>query len=163
MEGTEMAEGLDAVDRKLISALQRDARVSNVELAKLVDLTEGAVRRRIDNLLKSKALRIIGVGDPKQLGLNTHAVIGMRVEPQRIDAVLDELVAMPQFSFVYQTLGQFDVVGVAFFPSNAELGDFMTDSLPKVEGVRETQTYLILNTPKRAFLFGEESPKPRTS
>ncbi|MFT4029112.1 MAG: Lrp/AsnC family transcriptional regulator [Protaetiibacter sp.] len=152
-----MPEGLDAIDRKLISALQTDARVSNVELAKLVDLTEGAVRRRIDNLLKSKTLRIIGVGDPKRLGLNTHAVIGMRVEPQRIESVLDELVRRPEFSYVYQTLGQFDVVGVAFFPSNAELGDFMTDVLPQVEGVRETQTFLILNTPKRSFMFGEDN------
>lgn len=149
--------GLDEVDRALIAALQVDARVSNVELAKLVDLTEGAVRRRIDNLLKSKALRIIGVGDPEQLGLKTHAVIGMRVEPSRIEAILEELVAMPQLSIVYQTLGQFDVVGVGFFPSNAELGDFMTYQLPQVEGVRETQTYLILNAPKRSFLFSESA------
>lgn len=152
-----MANPLDDVDRKLIAELQSDARISNVDLAKIVNLTEGAVRRRIDRMLKSKALRIIGVGDPRQMGLTTHAVIGLKADLKRIDGILAELAAMPQFSFVYQTLGQFDVVGVAYFPSNADLGDFLTNELAQVPGVREMQTFLIMNTSKRAFLFGEVS------
>jgi Lrp/AsnC family transcriptional regulator for asnA, asnC and gidA len=154
---------LDDIDRKLIAELEIDARVSNVELAKRVDLTEGAVRRRIDNLMKSKALRIIGAVDPRQLGLTTHAVIGMRVEQKRIEGVLNDLSTMPQFSWVYQTLGQFDVVGVAFFATDAALGDFLTNTLAQVDGVRETQTFLIMNTAKRSYHFGEVSIAPSES
>jgi len=146
---------LDDIDRILVRELQENARASNVELARTVNLTEGAVRRRVDHLLKSKVLRLMGVGDPQSLGLTTHAMIGMKLSIKTIDEVIDQLVAMPQFSFVYQTLGEFDVVGVAFFPSNAKLGEFITGELAQVEGVLSVSSFLILNTPKRHFVFGE--------
>lgn len=151
-----MKNQLDEIDRALVRQLQQDARVSNVDLARTVNLTEGAVRRRLDNLFKSGALRIIGVGDPHQLGLTTHALIGMRVEAKRIGDVISELVQMPQFSFVYQTLGQFDALGVGFFESNADLGRFVAETLAKVDGLVSMETFLIMSTPKRHFLFGEE-------
>lgn len=149
--------GIDDVDRRLIAILQHDARVTNVELARQVGLTEGAVRRRLDNLFRTQALRIIGVGDPKMLGLTTHAVVGIKVEPKLLEQVLDTLAAMPEISFVYHTLGQFDILIVAYLPANEGLGQFLTSVVAQVEGVRETETFLILNTRKRAFLFGAES------
>ena len=149
--------GIDDVDRRLIAIVQRDARVSNVELARQVGLTEGAVRRRLDNLFRTQALRIIGVGDPKMLGLTTHAVIGIKVEPRLLEQILDSLAAMPELSFVYKTLGQFDILAVAYLRANEDLGDFLTNVVAQIEGVRETQTFLIMSTRKRAFLFGTES------
>jgi DNA-binding Lrp family transcriptional regulator len=62
-----------------------------VSLAQKVGLTEGAVRRRIDNLLKSGEFRIVAVGDPELLGLRTHAVIGMRADMNRLEELTAEL------------------------------------------------------------------------
>ena len=140
---------LDDIDRVLVTELQENARVSNVVLARKVNLTEGAVRKRVDNLLKSKVLRLMGVSDPQYLGLT--------LDIKKVDVVINELVAMPQFSFVYQALGEFDVLGVAFFTSNAELGEFITGVLAQVDGIISVQTFLILNTPKRHFVFGVPS------
>lgn len=139
----------------LIRELQQDARVANLALAKKVGLTEGAVRRRIDHLVKSGTVRIVGVGDPERLGLHTHVVIGMRVEVGRIEALLDEFAQMREFSYVYQTTGQFDIMAVAFFRSNDQLRDFLTHTLAKIGGVIETQTFLIMKTAKRTFRWGE--------
>lgn len=140
--------------------MQNDARVSNVALAAKVDLTEGAVRRRIDNMIKSGALRIVGVGDPERLGLTTHVVIGMRVEVTMVDSLLDVFARMGEFSYVYQTTGQFDIIAVAFFRSNDQLRDFLTRKLAKVAGVIETQTFLIMRTAKRSFRWGEGAGEP---
>jgi len=151
---------LDDIDRVLVRELQENARISNVDLARTVNLTEGAVRRRVDNLLKAKVLRLMGVGDPLFLGLTTHAVVGMKIDIKATDAVIDRLVKMPQFSFVYQTLGEFDLVGVAFFRSNAELGEFITGELAQVDGILSVDSFLILNTPKRHFVFPETTAPP---
>ena len=43
----------NSIDNQIISLLQKNARMSNVEIAKAVGLTEGAIRRRISNLEKS--------------------------------------------------------------------------------------------------------------
>lgn len=150
---------LDEIDKQLIRELQQDARVSNVALARIVDLTEGAVRRRIDNMVKSGALRIVGVGDPEWLGLKTHAVIGLRVGVGHIERLMEEFSRIPEFSYVYQTTGQFDIMAVAFFRSNDQLRDFLTRTLGQLEGVLETQTFLIMKTGKRSFRWGEASDK----
>jgi Lrp/AsnC family transcriptional regulator for asnA, asnC and gidA len=146
---------LDDIDIRLIRELQTSARVSNVALARIVNLTEGAVRRRIDNLVSSGALRIVGVGDPEWLGLNVHAVIGIRAAAGQVDRLLQTFAGMREFSYVYQVTGQFDIMVVAFFPSNEHLRDFLTGTLGRMEGVIETQTFLIMKTAKRSFRWGE--------
>jgi Lrp/AsnC family transcriptional regulator for asnA, asnC and gidA len=151
---------LDETDIRLIRELQKDARVSNVALARLVNLTEGAVRRRIDNLVASGALRIIGVGIPEQLGFTTHAVIGMRVEAGKVEEVLEACARLHEFSFVYQVTGQFDIMAVAFFKSNDLLREFLTGRLGRMPGVIETQTFLIMKTAKRTFRPSDGPDEP---
>jgi Lrp/AsnC family transcriptional regulator for asnA, asnC and gidA len=146
---------LDEVDFALVREMQSDARQSNVALARKVKLTEGAVRRRIDNLLTRGALRIVAVADPEALGLNTHAVIGLRVDIDRIEPLSDELANMRELSYVYQTAGQFDIIVVGFFASNEQLRVFLTQRLGRLHGVKGTDTYLVLRTMKRSLRWGE--------
>lgn len=160
--GTSKAYELDEIDLHLIRELQIDARVSNVALARTVGLTEGAVRRRIENMINAGALRIVGVGDPHWMGLNTHAVLGIRIMPGIMDEMLERLAKMREFSYVYQTTGQFDIMAVAFFHSNDQLREFLTSTLGKLEGVVETQTFLIMKTAKRSFRWGEAADEDET-
>ena len=91
---------LDEIDLALVREMQSDARQSNVALARKVKLTEGAVRRRIDNLISRGAVRIVAVADPETLGLQTHAVIGLRVDIDRIEELSSELADMRELSYV---------------------------------------------------------------
>ncbi len=150
-----MVRKLDDIDRRLMRELQSDARISNAALSRLVNLTEGAVRRRIDNLVKGGALRIVGVSDPNALGLRTHAVIGMRIAADRVEPLLAEFSQMREFSYVYQTIGQFDIMAVGFFPSNERMREFLMHTLAPIDGVLETQTFLIMKTAKRSYRWGE--------
>jgi DNA-binding Lrp family transcriptional regulator len=146
---------LDEIDLALVRELQSDARQSNVALARKVSLTEGAVRRRIDNLLTRGALRIVAVADPESLGLHTHAVIGLRVDIDRIEALSAELADMRELSYVYQTAGQFDLIVVGFFGSTEQLRVFLTQRLGRLQGVKGTDTFLVLRTMKRSLRWGE--------
>ena len=156
--------GPDEIDRQLIRELQSDARQSNVALAQKVGLTEGAVRRRIDNLLKTGEFRIVAIGDPELLGLRTHAVIGIRADMNRLEELTAELTAMRELSYVYETTGQYDIMIVGFFASNEQLREFLTRKLAKVEGVISSDTFLVMRTVKRSFRWGEavddELPPP---
>ncbi len=158
--------GPDEIDRQLIRELQSDARQSNVALAQKVGLTEGAVRRRIDNLLKTGGFRIVAIGDPELLGLRTHAVIGIRADMNRLEDLSAELTAMRELSYVYETTGQYDIMIVGFFASNEQLREFLTRKLAKVEGVISMDTFLVMRTVKRSFRWGEavddELPPPST-
>lgn len=150
-----MTDQYDEIERQLLRELQTDARQSNVALAKKVGLTEGAVRRRIDKLLRAGKFRVVAVGDPDLLGLQTHAVIGLKVELTRIEQLSAELGGMRELSYVYETTGQFDIIVVGFFTSNDQMREFLTRKLARLEGVIDSDTFLVMRTVKRSFRWGE--------
>jgi Lrp/AsnC family transcriptional regulator, regulator for asnA, asnC and gidA len=148
---------LDRVDRQLVRALQTDGRQSNTALARQLGLSESAVRRRIDSLLDRGVMRVTAVADPLALGLGTHAVIGLRVEQALLEAVSEQLAAMGELSYVYETIGQFDIIVVGFFPSDEELRVFLTQKLARLPGIVRSDTYHIMRTIKRSLRWGEAS------
>lgn len=154
---------LDEIDRALVREIQSDARQTNVALAKKVGLTEGAVRRRIENLLSSGAFRIVAVGEPEALGLRTHAVIGLRVDLSRLETLASRLAAMRELSYVYETTGAYDILVVGFFASNDQLREFLMRKLATLEGVVSTDTYLVMRTVKRSFRWGEATDEKPAS
>ena len=161
---------IDAIDRALIRELQTDARQTNVALAKKVGLTEGAVRRRVDSLLASGTIRIAAVADPSALGLQRHAVIGLRVESSRTEELGAALAQMRELSYVYETAGTYDLIIVGFFASDEQLRLFLTRRVARLPGVLRTETFYVMQTLKRSFRWGEAeetsapapSPVPRT-
>lgn len=141
-----MSDRSKEIDRSIVRELQRDARQSNVSLGRAVGLTEGAVRRRIEILLSSGALRFTVEADPELLGFSSHALLRIRCAPHLIDEVIAALSEMPELERVYHCTGQFDVTAVAHFPSTAALRDFTTTRLGAISGVVEMQSELILET-----------------
>lgn len=150
-----MAGPLDDIEQQLLRELQTDARQTNVALGRKVGLTEGAVRRRVEKLLRTGAFRVVAIGDPEKLGLNTHAVIGLKVELTRVEEMANTLAEMPELSYVYETTGQFDIIVVGFFPSNEHLRAFLTRKLAGLPGIIDSDTFLVMRTVKRSFRWGE--------
>jgi Lrp/AsnC family transcriptional regulator, regulator for asnA, asnC and gidA len=142
---------LDDTDLALMRELEADGRASNVELARKVGLSEGAVRNRLERLFDSGAVQIVGIPDPRSIGLNTHAVICMQVEMQRLEEIEQSLVSMPELSFVYETFGPYDLIVVGFFPDVEELRSFLTAKVASLTGVIRTDTFHIMRTVKRSF------------
>ena len=49
---------LDQTDKKIIQLLGADARMSNNQMAKVIGVTEGTVRNRIQKLIKNKVIKV---------------------------------------------------------------------------------------------------------
>ena len=58
----------DDIDKALVTALQRNGRESYAALAKIVGLSEAAVRQRVQRLLDDGVVQIVGVTDPMVMG-----------------------------------------------------------------------------------------------
>lgn len=145
---------LDATDQALIKELQKDGRATNVELAKKLGLSEGAIRQRIRKLTERKLIRVVAVEDPFAGGRRTHVVIMVRTEIKRLEDVAAALAEMPELSYVYVTSGPYDIVSVGFFESDAELHDFLTRKVARLPGILRTETFHIMRTLRRATRLG---------
>ena len=59
---------IDAIDGKMINLLQKDGRLSNIEIAKEPAISEATVRTRLKRLLGEEYIQIVAVSDPFKLG-----------------------------------------------------------------------------------------------
>ncbi len=141
----------DQIDFRLIEMLEVDGRLTNAALGAAVGLTEGAVRRRVINLISSGAVRIVGVSRAEIHGLKLHCMVCLNVNFSDVERVVDELLAMTELRFVYETVGRFNVIAVGFFTDNDGFHDFLKTKLSPIPGISNLETQVIMTTAKRDY------------
>ncbi len=139
---------IDDTDRRIIELLQTDGRMSNVEIARRLELSEGTIRKRIDRLLTSGVIQIVALPDLEQLQLETKVIITMRVEPDKVDEVGDGLRQMEEVRWVGYATGEYDLICEAIFPSDEHLLQFLTHRLAALPGIRNSTTSHVLRVLK---------------
>ena len=76
---------MDELDSQIIKILQQDGRASNAGIARDVGVSEGTVRRRLKRLVQEEFIQVVALPDPAKLGLESQALVGVQVEPDKID------------------------------------------------------------------------------
>src|SRR5690606_10880833 len=82
------SDRLDAIDLRILAALQEDGRLTNVELARRVNLSPSPCLARVKALEKRGLIRgYVALCDPLALGLSLNVFISVSLERQRKDAL----------------------------------------------------------------------------
>ena len=140
---------MDELDTKIIDILQQDGRASNAGMARLVGVSEGTVRRRLKRLVEQDYIEIVALPDPGKLGYDSQALVGVQVDPDKVDQVANDLADLDEISWVAITTGSFDVFAWATVQSAEELGLFLRTKVGVISGVRRTETFVNLDKKKR--------------
>lgn len=81
-----MAIELDEIDKRILDVLQRDGRISNLDLAQAVGLSPTPCSRRVKRLEESGLIRgHVTLLDASQLGLNLVAYVGIAMDRHTTD------------------------------------------------------------------------------
>jgi len=142
---------MDELDRKIINILERNGRASNARIARNVGVSEGTVRRRMKRLISEQIINVIALPDPRKMGYNSEALIGVQVDPDKIDEVATKLAKLEHTRWVTITTGTYDVFAWATLSNAEALGRFLRDEIGGIEGVRRTETFVNLQVMKREF------------
>ena len=142
---------MDELDRKIIQILQENGRASNARIARDVGVSEGTVRRRLQSLLQEGVIKVVALPDPEVLGYNTEALVGIQVDPDKIDDVALQLAGLKESSWVSVTTGSFDIFSWVTLPSSEDLGNFLKSEVGTIAGVRRTETFVSLTVRKRNY------------
>ena len=142
---------MDELDRKIIQILQENGRASNARIARDVGVSEGTVRRRLQALLQEGIIKVVALPDPEVLGYNTEALVGIQVDPDKIDEVARQLAGLRESSWVSVTTGSFDIFSWVTLPSSEDLGNFLKSEVGTISGVRRTETLVSLMVRKRNY------------
>ena len=140
---------LDEYDIGIITELRNDGRTPYRAIAEIVGLSEAAVRQRVNRLVKDKACQITAVMDPKALGLNAVASVGMKVDGDFVE-VADHLAAIKQVEYVILTAGSFDLMAELVCRDYDELLSVLR-RIRSIPEIKSTELNLILETRKLVY------------
>ena len=151
---TRSGEEVSDLDKRIIEHLQQDGRRPFTQIAAGLGVSEAAVRARTNRLVERGILQIVGVTDPLKLGFHLQAMIGIRCEADKLMAVAEAAGAFPEVDYVVITAGTYDLLIEVVCEDNESLLRFLTARLRKIEGVRDTETFVYLRMVKQTYQWG---------
>lgn len=126
----------DALDYQILTFLQRDARCAASDIARNLNANERTIRKRIERLTRSGAVRLTAIVDPATFGYMATADIFLEVQPEAEEAVLQRLMQMSNISYIAFGQGTNDLSIEGRFRNNDEIRQFLRHTLPAIPGVQ---------------------------
>ena len=142
---------MDELDSTIISLLQDDGRASNAGIARQAGVSEGTVRRRLKRLIDEEFIKVVALLDLAKMGYSSEALVGIQVDPDKIDQVADDVAKLEEVSWVAITTGSYDLFAWATLYSSETLGIFLRTKVGTIPGVRRTETFVNLAVRKRGY------------
>ena len=140
------ATPLDAGDRKLLSLLKEDARLSTAALARALGVARTTVVERLKRLQRNGIVAGYTVRlHPRVQGRMFRVHVLLRIDAKRGEAVVKSLRDIAQVRAVYSISGAFDNLAFVEGESTEEI-DQVLDAIGALPGVVSTQSSLVLST-----------------
>jgi Lrp/AsnC family transcriptional regulator for asnA, asnC and gidA len=144
---------LDDTNKQIIEQLQRDGRMSYAGLAKVVGLSEAAVRQRVQRMLDTGVMQIVAVTDPLTLGFARQVMIGLKVTGD-MRGVADALATIAEVDYVVICAGAYDLLAELVCTDDEHLLALLNDKIRAIPGVTETETFVYLKLAKQTYAWG---------
>ncbi|MDD1131187.1 Lrp/AsnC family transcriptional regulator [Pseudomonas shahriarae] len=141
---------LDETDLACLIALQANPRGTWRDLSACCDVAERTLSRRLQRLMDSGYIRVIGELDPVVVGSGPVLHAWIRVADGRQREVAEHLTQLAQTQVVMATTGEFDIFTEINLPSVEALSDMVVRALPLVPGVKQVQSQVVLRSFRRA-------------
>ncbi|MFE1949678.1 MULTISPECIES: Lrp/AsnC family transcriptional regulator [Streptomyces] len=131
---------MDDIDRAILRELQIDGRIPYAELGPKVGLSPSAARHRLQRLIDTRAVQVVGVTDPMTMGQQTMALLGLRIGGDS-RAVADELSRHEEVVYTVLTSGRYDLFAEVVCSRPQDLLDFINDVVRTVDGVASVESF----------------------
>ena len=143
---------LDGIDARILSHLQRNAKLTNLELAELVNLSPSPCLARVKALERDGVIsRYTALVNPASLGLNVNVFIRVRLEKQsrEILASFEQAIGLREEVLdCYLMSGEADYLLRVVVPDVASLEKLTIDHLSQIPGVANIQSSFALKEVK---------------
>lgn len=148
---------LDAHDHAIVRVLQADGRISNVELAERINLSESATLRRVRaleqvGLIEGYAARI----NQAQVGLPGNVFINItlqRQDQQDLEAFETAVQQVPEIMECYLMTGNFDYLLRVVVADTADFERIHSQKLTRLPGVSRVQSSFALRTVRKSSVL----------
>lgn len=143
---------LDEIDRRILTCIQENARISNADLAREVGLSPSPCLRRLRELERSGVIRQYGtLLDPTRVGLPISVFVQVTLERQ-VEAALEtfeqSMMSRPEVMECYLMTGDADYLLRVVVADLTAYERFLKDHLTRIPGVSSIKSSFALNQVK---------------
>lgn len=151
-----MASGaLDKISKRILSELQNNGRISNVDLAAKVNLSPAACLERVKKLQETGyILGYVTQLNPELLGVSLMVFIEVvldRTTPEVFEEFKKSVQSIPEIMECHMVAGGFDYLIKARVKDMNAYGVFLGKALLQLKGVRETHTFAVMEEVKNSI------------
>lgn len=143
---------LDAIDRRIVAALQADGRLSNADLAERVGLSPSPCLRRVKRLEREgyiEGYRAVLRRD--QIGLCLTVFVGVKIEGHANDKAVafeQAVTALPEVIACHMVSGEVDYLLEVVAPDLDYYRSFLVGKLLELSVIREVRSNIAIQTLK---------------
>lgn len=139
----------DEIDQQIINLMSEDGRISYRDLADQVSLSETRVRVRVLRLIDEGYISIVAIPNLIKLGANIMAMLGIRSSGD-IEELAEHLSEDDRVTFLSITTGSYDIMA-EIVCANSEAFLNLLQQIRSLPGVKETESFVYLKTPKSLY------------
>ena len=151
MESVIVNQPLDEIDRFIVEAMRKDGRVAFSQIAEQLNVSAGMIRLRYNRLVEEGYLRVVAISTPLRLGYKTMAMIGIRVDGSRLLEAAEKISKLEEVIYLVVTSGRFDIFAEVVCRDQDHLLEFISGKLSRIEGVRESESFMHLKIMKEIY------------
>jgi Lrp/AsnC family transcriptional regulator for asnA, asnC and gidA len=149
---------IDDIDAQIIHALKQNGRIPNTEIAKQLNVSEAAIRKRLKRLIEEEIIQIVAVVNHLKLGYELEGNIKIKIDPTRAENVKRRLSELENLWYIAYLTGAADF-DVEFNVQSQEEMRLLIEEINAIDGVREIETSVRLQLVKNRYDW--ETPKLR--
>ena len=144
---------LDRTDRQILECLQADGRMSNVALAKKVNLTTTPCLERVRRLKERGYFDgYRAIINPEKLGYTIQALISVSLSEHSTETIrpFEKAVKkIPNILTCYHVTGRFDYIIQVVAKNLNHLGLLVKEHIASIPGVGRTETFIVFSEIKK--------------
>ncbi|HNZ87128.1 MAG TPA: Lrp/AsnC family transcriptional regulator [Methanofastidiosum sp.] len=134
---------MDDIDIQILSLLEKDSRMKNTEIAKKLSVSEGSIRRRIENLVETGIIKNFTVEISTSFGFISLVLLNTQTQESTYQ-IVEQIKTIEGVKRVYETTGEWDVVAYVLCNSPKEF-NIIIENIRKLKGVNKSTSLTVLN------------------
>ena len=137
---------LDGIDKQILNALMKDARMSLTAIGREIGISSVAVNHRIKKLEQSGLIDGTKlVINPKIIGYRTEAFVGVFLDASsKYKEAINRLKEIPEVTESHYTTGNYAILLKILCRDNEHLMQVLNNQIQKIKGVSRTETFISL-------------------
>jgi len=148
---------LDALDQRILDELQKDARISNAELARRVNLSPPATHARVKRLEEKETIQqYVALLDRQRTGYDMLCFVRVSLQLHDLAQVIgfhEAVRKIPEVLECHHVTGDYDYLLKVVAHNTEDLENFLVNRLTPIPGVAQIHTSLVLREVKNSTIL----------